>query len=194
MTDWATYATPTGNVFVATIGPDGLISGFATCMIDVLQDHLAATINSVPVMPDQAALFTHGSPFALNGGLVVTSSLPLEEVQRRRVALLRASCAETITGGYISSGRAYPSRPTDQANMIASITASLFPDLPTDWTTPFWCADGGVWGFRSHTAAQIQQAGTDGKAMIIAAQARLAGLLDLVAAATTEEQVLAVGR
>jgi len=191
VTDWAAYATSTGTVFVATIGPDGLISGFTTCVIDVLSDHLAATINSVPVMPDQAALFSHGTPFALIDGLVVASSLPLDEVKRRRVASLRATCAATITGGFASSGRTYPSRPADQANMTASISASLFPNLPADWTTPFWCADGaGVWEFRSHTAARIQQVGTDGKAMIVGAQTKLAELLDVVAGATTEDQVL----
>ena len=197
MTDWSSYATPTGRVFVATIGPDGLISGIGTCALDVLPDHLAAVPGAVPVMPDQAALFEHGSPFALANGAVVASVLPLAEVQKRKVASLRAACGAAITGGFgstaLGTAHTYPSGMTDQANLIGSVTASLLPGLAAGWTTPFWCADaGGAWAFLPHTAAQIQQVGADGKAMVVAAQARLGALVAAVSAATTADQVAAI--
>ncbi len=197
MTDWSGYATPSGKVFVATIGPDGLISGLGSCMLAVLPDHLAAVPGTVPVMPDQAALFSHGVPFAIVNGQVVASALPLATVQSRKVTELRVACAATITSGFSSAAlgaaHTYPTLPTDQSNMISSVTESLLPGIGAGWTTPFWCADGaGAWGFRPHTAAQIQQASADGKAMIIAAQARLATRAAAVQAATTADQVAAI--
>lgn len=197
MTDWSSYATPTGRVYIATIGPDGLIAGIGTCALDVLPDHLAAVPGGVPVMPDQAAAFEHGLPFALVDGAIVASVLPLAEVQARKVASLRAACVATITGGFGSTAlgapHTYPSGMTDQANLIGSVTASLLPGLAADWTTPFWCADaGGVWAFLPHTPAQIQRVGADGKAMVVAAQARLGALVAAIAAATTADQVAAI--
>lgn len=197
MTDWSSYATQTGRVFVATIGPDGLISGIGTCALDVLPAHLAAVPGAVPVMPDQAAVFAHGSPFALVDGAVVASVLPLAEVQARKVASLRAACGAAIMGGFGSNAlgapHTYPSGMTDQANLIGSVTASLLPGLAAGWTTPFWCADvSGAWAFLPHTAAQIQQVGADGKAMVVAAQARLGALVAAVAAAATADQVAAI--
>jgi hypothetical protein len=121
----------------------------------------------------------------------------LAEARAAQIALLRDACAAEIVGGYSSSAlgtpHLYPSTPTDQANMAASVLASLLPDLAAGWTTPFWCADAdGAWSFAPHTAAQIQQAGIDGKAMVVAAQTRLAGLEASIAAASTVAAVQAV--
>lgn len=197
MTDRSPYATPTGKVHVATIGPDGLISGLGTCMADVLADHLAAVAGTVPVMPDQAALFVHGTPFALVDGRVVAAPLPLPARRERRCADLRAACAAAITGGFASSAlgtpHIYPSGRNDQANLVAAVTASLPPGLAEEWSTPFWCADAaGAWAFRPHTAPQIQQAGADARGIIVAAQARLGALIAAVQAASTHNQVAAV--
>ena len=197
MSDYAAFATGTGKIYLASIGADGLIHGVTTCMMADVEAHLAAVPGTVAVMPDEIARFSHGGAFALVEGAVMPASFPLPVVKARQAASLRAACAVAITGGYASAAlgtaHTYPSTPTDQANMISSVTASLLPGLAADWSTPFWCADPeGVWAFRPHTATQIQQAGTDGKAAIVAAQTRLAGLLAQVTAATTEDQVLAV--
>lgn len=121
----------------------------------------------------------------------------LADARASQVALLRAACAAEIVAGYSSAAlgaaHLYPSTPTDQANMAASVLASLLPGVAGGWTTPFWCADaGGVWSFAEHTAAQIQQAGQDGKAMVVAAQSKLAGLEAQVAAAADAAAVAAI--
>lgn len=105
---------------------------------------------------------------------------PLATVQAAKIAELTNACGAEILGGFTSSAlgapHTYPSTLVDQTNLMASVTASLYPNLPADWTTPFWCADaGGVWAKRPHTAAQIQQVGRDGKAAVIAAQTKLSG-------------------
>ena len=197
MSDYAAFATTTGKVYLASIGADGLIHGVATCMMADVVAHLAAVPGTVAVMPDEIARFSHGGAFALVEGTVMPASFPLAVVKARLASSLRAACAAAITGGYASaalgSPHTYPSQSTDQANMIASVCASLLPGLPGDWSTPFWCADPeGVWAFHPHTAAQIQQVGSDGKAAVVAAQTKLTGLLAQVTAATTEDQVIAV--
>lgn len=97
-----------------------------------------------------------------------------------KAAELTAACAAAITAGYVSealgTAHDYPNKATDQSNMAASVLASLMPGLADDWTTPFWCADeAGVWAMRPHSAAQIRQVGADGKAHVLACQARLSG-------------------
>lgn len=130
-------------------------------------------------------------------GTPTLAALTLAQVQAAQIATLAAQAQAAIVGGYSSaalgSAYTYPSTPTDQANMQASVVASLLPNLASGWTTPFWCADGtGAWAMRNHTAAQIQQAGSDGKAMIQAAQVQLATLTAQVQAATTNAAVQAI--
>lgn len=115
----------------------------------------------------------------------------LATLQSTKLSALTVSCVATIVGGYPSSAlgpvHTYPSKPTDQTNMLGSVTASLFPNLPANWTTPFWVADAsGVWSFADHTASQIQQAGSDGKAAVAGAQLKLASLSAEVAAAKSQ--------
>lgn len=122
---------------------------------------------------------------------------PLETVKAARIAALSVACRNQILAGFTSSAlgepHAYPSGETDQRNMIASVTASLLPGLPEEWTTPFWCADSaGEWSMRAHSAGQIQQAGADGKAAIVAAQLHLASLAAAVAGATSADAVEAI--
>lgn len=97
-------------------------------------------------------------------------------------AALNTSCVSQIVSGFTSvalgATHTYPSKATDQQNLAASVLASVMPAISADWTTPFWCEDAaGVWAFRAHTAAQIQQVGLDGKSAVIAAQAKLGTLL-----------------
>ncbi len=97
----------------------------------------------------------------------------LADLQANQVGIIAMACASAIVGGFTSSALGapytYPSNQTDQANMNANVVSSLLPNLPANWTTEQVCGDsGGVWQYRAHTAAQIQQVGSDGKAAILA--------------------------
>jgi hypothetical protein len=122
---------------------------------------------------------------------VPTDAQLLSAAQTTQVAALTKSCANAVVGDYTSSALGsdytYPSKITDQINMMGSVTASLVPGIASTWTTAFWCApvSTGVWAYTNHTAAQIQQAGLDGKTWILACQNKLATLSSQVAAATT---------
>ncbi|MBB3965962.1 hypothetical protein [Rhizobium metallidurans] len=121
----------------------------------------------------------------------------LDDVRAFRIAALTSVCALAIVGGYSSDAlgvaHRYPSGVIDQINMMGSVTASLLPDLPLDWATPFWCEDeGGEWAYRPHAAAQIQQAGSDGKAHVVSCQTRLAQLSATVMSASTADAINAV--
>jgi len=110
---------------------------------------------------------------------------------------LTASCAAAIVGGYLSSAlgepHTYPSGITDQINMMGSVTASLLPGVSAEWQTPFWCADAaGLWEFRGHTAAQIQSAGSDGKAHVVTCQGTLEALVAQAIATETAEDLDAI--
>lgn len=157
--------------------------------------------------PDPALYAVSGSRAYLVDGAVmvewIAAARPLDEVKASRVADLRTACGAAILGGYVSEAlgvaHTYPNQTTDQSNMAASVVASLMPGLPPDWTTPFWCADAdGVWAMRPHTAAQIQQAGADAKAWVLACQAKLSGgdgcggLIKAALDASTGVEVMAV--
>lgn len=114
-----------------------------------------------------------------------------------KIASLRALCAAEIVAGYTSSAlgdeHKYPCRAEDQINMLGSVTDSVLPGLPDDWSTSFWCADAsGNWTFASHTAAQIQKAGSDGKAHILSCQSKLDHLTKAVNAAHTVDEINAI--
>lgn len=135
----------------------------------------------------------------LQAGLwrVINESDQLAQVKTAAVTRLTADCAAAIVGGYSSDAlggtHRYPSGMTDQINMMGSVTDSLLPGLPADWSTPFWCADeAGDWAFRPHSADQIQAAGASGKQHILNCQTRLGGLSADVAAAATVEDVQAI--
>jgi hypothetical protein len=123
------------------------------------------------------------------GNLVFTTEeeLPtLGQCRNWKAAALRAACQRQIRDGYNSAAlgeaHTYPATEVDQRNMIAAVAGSLSPSLPADWTTPFWCADAaGVWAMRDHTTAEIQRAAADGRSAVIAAQRKLAALLEQVA-------------
>ena len=104
------------------------------------------------------------------------------------------ACRNAILSGFKSSALGieyhYPAKLTDQSNLSGSIMASMLPDTPADWVTPFWCADGsGVWEFRLHTAAQIQQVGRDGKQAILLAMGKNDQLQTAISLATTLEEI-----
>lgn len=127
----------------------------------------------------------------------VWSIIELATAQKSQIEIISAGCAATIVSGFASSalGAAYtyPSKPTDQANLNTNVVSSILPGLPTTWTTEQLCADSnGVWAYRLHTAAQIQQAGADGKAAILACLLKNDNLRRQIMACTTEAEVAAI--
>jgi hypothetical protein len=130
-------------------------------------------------------------------GVFSAQSSSLEEVRAARISSLTNSCGVAIVSGYVSSAlgsaHTYPSGVTDQINMMGSVTASLLPDLGSDWSTPFWCEDAnGVWAFRVHSPKQIQTAGSDGKGHIVKCQAVLETLSASVSSSQSVEMVALV--
>ncbi|CAN7475494.1 DUF4376 domain-containing protein [Rhizobium leguminosarum] len=133
----------------------------------------------------------------VDGWRLVNAADELAAMKASRIAVLTAACAAAIVSGYSSSAlgseHQYPSKQTDQINMMGSVTDSLLPGQAPDWTTPFWCADeSGAWAFRPHTATEIQGAGADGKAHILECQTRLGQLAAQVMAAASAEAVAAI--
>lgn len=123
---------------------------------------------------------------------------PLEEIRAAKVAELSAACSGAIVGGFVSSAlgssHTYPSRATDQTNLMGSVVASMLPGVGPNWSTPFWCAAAsGEWAFRPHSAAEIQAVGADGKTHIVACQTRLADLVALVGLAESAEDLGSIG-
>lgn len=145
-------------------------------------------------------LLSEGAPTQINGVWTQTWAqvpTPLFMAQATQSATLNAACANAIVSGFTSSAlgsvHTYPSKTTDQLNLTASYASSLAPNLPTDWATPFWCADSsGKWAWVNHTASQIQQVGSDGKAAVLAYQSQNAALQTQVNAATTVDAVAAI--
>lgn len=99
------------------------------------------------------------------------SSEAFEGARAKKSVSLDADCKQSIVSGFYSSALGiehfYPSKVTDQANLNASVTSSFYPNLPEDWSTPFWCSVNGDWKYVNHTAEQIQQVGLDGKNTIL---------------------------
>lgn len=129
---------------------------------------------------------------------ISASRLTLEDVRNNKAREIDQACRSTILAGFDSDALGttyhYPAKATDQSNLSGSVLASLLPDTPADWVTPFWCADiNGLWEFRLHTAAQIQQVGRDAKAAILAAMGRNEVLQAQISAATSIEELEAVG-
>jgi hypothetical protein len=121
----------------------------------------------------------------------------IDQLKANKTAELAGACANTIVSGYSSealgTSHFYPSKTTDQINMMGSVTSSLLPSLPADWSTPFWCADeNGEWAFRDHSPSQIQQAGADGKRHIVDCQGKLEALTREVMEAADAEALSAV--
>ena len=139
------------------------------------------------------------SAYALSNGAIVSAPATqlLAQAQAAQIAIITQACAGAITGGFSSSAlgsaHTYPSGLTDQANLAANVVSSLLPGLPSTWTTPQICSDAnGVWAYVAHTAAQIQQVGSDGKAAILASLAKKASLQAEIEAATTVAAVQAI--
>lgn len=137
--------------------------------------------------------------FLEDGGHIADEppALSIESARAEKITALRSHCAAVIVSGYqsaaLGANHLYPSGIVDQINMLGSVTASLLPGIAPDWSTPFWCrAADGSWAMRPHNAGEVQQAGRDGKAHVIACQTILDTLITSVNTASTVEAVAAV--
>jgi len=111
------------------------------------------------------------------GAVVIDYTAQNALAKANKVAEITQACAAEIVGGFTSTAlgatHTYPSDMTDQANLAASVLSSLYPNLDSDWSTPYVCADiTGVWNYQDHTAAEIQQVGIDAKNAILTALAK----------------------
>lgn len=130
-------------------------------------------------------------------GGVTAPQHSLDDAKALKMSTLDEACAAEICAGFTSTALGdacrYPSKASDQSNLQASVLASLFPGLAEDWTTPFWCQDAaGTWAYRPHTAAQIQQVGSDGKDAINACIAQKINLEKQLAKAKALAEVEAI--
>lgn len=138
----------------------------------------------------QVEITTIGS-LPANLGTTIPSAIALDHAKAAQIAILAHACQAQIYAGFTSSALGapyiYPATGKDQMNLAGSVLESLYPNLPANWTTLFWCADvSGAWALRPHTIAQIHQVGADGKAAITSAISKNATLAAQVADAATD--------
>ena len=195
---WVTTASATPPSQITAAGtteaaPEGAINVPMSVAMVAVCNPAAYVLNSKEVTrPGQ-----NGEDIPITEYFLTPAPLTLQRAQTIQKALVNASCVSAMTGGFTSSalGSAYtyPFTLTDQHNLSGSVVASLLPNLPSGWTTSFWCMDSaGAWSFAPHTAAQIQQVGMDGKAWIAAQQEKLASLNAQIEVATTVSAVQSV--
>ncbi|MDH1268919.1 hypothetical protein N5C81_14940 [Rhizobium pusense] len=178
----------------AVINNSGLV-----CALRETDDPIADVFTIIPVDPKETPSVGDSASLGQSGAWIFTAptAIDISAVKAARVEALRLACEAAITGGFKSSAlgamHTYPSDIKAQINLMGSVTDSLMPDLPTGWSTPFWVCDAqGNWKWEAHTASQIQQAGRDGKAAVVAAQTKLGELTAAVEAAKTKKAVEAI--
>lgn len=128
-----------------------------------------------------------------NGLFTAPPPPSIEKLRADKAADIEQACRDAIYAGFTSNALGtvhhYPAKDKDQSNLVGSVTESLYPNLSTEWVTPFWCATltaDGEWAYRLHSAAQIQQVGMDAKAAIVAALTYNAQLQAQIAVADAE--------
>lgn len=163
------YAESDAAFLVLTAGDKEAQYVVDGALVDFSPEELAAKRGMAPgwiwLMPDRRAV----------------DMRTVDDARATKIADMSDACAAAILRGFTSDALGaeftYPLKLTDQANLSNSILDSLLPGLPSNWTTPFWCANTeGVWAMRPHSAAQIQRAGRDGKTAILAAMTKNEGL------------------
>lgn len=125
------------------------------------------------------------------------AQLLLESAKKAKLDELYSTCGEVIVSGFMSSAlgepHLYPTKQTDQLNLTALVTLSMYPETPSEWQELFWCKDtNGVWDMRYHNGEQIRQVGADVSIGIKMSIKYKADLEAVVHAATTVEEVNAV--
>lgn len=146
-----------------------------------------------PIIDHVEAWLVSASESKFAGGTVVPHGpIGLAASRARKIAVLNSCCSLAIMNGFRSDALGepyyYPAKKQDQDNLLASVTDSLMPNLPENWTTPLWCMDvDDVWARRPHTAAQTQQIGRDAAAAKHAVLTKNEQLREQVDAATAEQ-------
>ncbi|ABE50946.1 hypothetical protein [Methylobacillus flagellatus] len=118
----------------------------------------------------------------------------MDAARSAKSEVIRKACEDAILAGFqslaLGSPHQYPSDLEDQANLSSSVMRSTLPDSDPDQLYPFKCRSiEGVWEFRSHTAAQIQQVGRDSYAVILGHRQRHAQLQTLIQLARSETEL-----
>lgn len=123
------------------------------------------------------------------GGLMQVKAARSNEIHAESIKVINGE----FTSSALGSPHLYSGAPAARADLTASVTVSLLPDTPSDWTTPFWCADAdGKEALRDHTASQIQQVSKDCQVMTDAAKEKLAKYLTQIDQAQDDNAVGAV--
>lgn len=154
-----------------------------------------------PLTDDQYAGILSGALTGDNQGNVTTYSPPgptLAEVQASQTITVSLDCQAAIYSGFTSNALGatytYPFGDIDQSNLTGSVLMSTLSlaNAP-GWTTEFLCADpNGVWQYRSHTQAQIQQVGIDAANVKLTKLIKNATLAAQINAATDIASVQAI--
>jgi hypothetical protein len=121
----------------------------------------------------------------------------LSNAKNTQSVIITNSCQAAIISGVTSSAlgvpHTYPTKLVDQQNLAANVMSSILPGLPVDWSTPQICANqDAVWAYVQHSAAQIQQVGSDVKTAIEAMLLKNHALQAQIQAAITIADVLAI--
>lgn len=132
--------------------------------------------------------------------LIETWLLPeqtLNEFKAIRSSEISQACANFITAGFSSTAlgvsNLYPCNDRDQSNLAGTVLRSTLPLTSSTDQYFFLCRSlDGVWDFRPHNAAQIQQVGTDSYNFILNARIKNATLQSQLAQATTKEGASAI--
>ena len=194
------YLRSTGKIMQVVSGPVDTMEAYETEEIGTIEgdgypgthyieiSDVPPSIRTMPPRPSELHVFDF---------LSHTWGISIDAARSARAKSIDASCASQILSGFSSSALGdvhhYPAKSTDQQNLSASVLASLLPDTNAEWVTPFWCSDNsGIWGFKPHTAAQIQQVGRDAKAAILAAMGKNEVLQAQIEAAGSVEELEAI--
>lgn len=146
-------------------------------LIDVTDQEFQAAMSR---QPDEILAVENGHV------VVVPRALTIDQLKSAKMANLAAACREACEAGFthnaLGANHRYPTKPQDQANLTAVVTASLVNGAGGE-PYRFWCADSdGVWARRDHSVAQIQQVGRGVLEMIRDNQDQYAALADAVKA------------
>lgn len=130
--------------------------------------------------------------YHLDGAFAWIETATLTQLRAAKIESMRAACEAQIIGGFMCEALGlpylYPAKAQDQSNLVASVTDSLLAGADPAWVTPFWCMDAtGLWEFRPHTIAQIQQVGREAKIAILSAMGKNEALRQQIDAASAEQ-------
>lgn len=119
----------------------------------------------------------------------------IAKLKAEKVEEIKKACQNQIVGGFVSNAvgteHKYPSEQIDQLNLSATVqrarlgadvSSELFYFLCQNMTT-------GEWGYVEHTAAQIEQVGTDAYNFILSARMKYSQLSSLIQSLETEAEL-----